>query len=134
MLSEHGVKGYSMYPLFKPGHRVVLDLNKTQFSKGDIVAFFVSPELVVLHRVISINEGLLICKGDSNPFTDSPVAKDAIYGVLNMVRTNPESWQSAAAYQKPFYLTKMYGRYAQMRKSLFFIMQRVKRLFSSLMA
>ncbi len=119
-----------MYPLLRPGQRVVLDLNKSQISKGDIVAFFVSPELVVLHRVVAFDGESIICKGDSNPFTDKPVAKEAVYGVLNMVRVSAENWNPAVVYQKPFYLSNFYGRYAQWRKTLFFIAMRVRRLIS----
>jgi hypothetical protein len=130
MLKEHNVKGFSMYPLLIPGQRVVLDLHQTEFKKGDVVAFFVSPELVVLHRVVSIDGDTLICKGDSNSFSDAPVAKDAIYGVLNLVRLGAEEWKPAEAYQKPIYLSGIYSSYAQGRKKLLFMAYRVKRLLS----
>ena len=130
MLKEHCVKGFSMYPLLRPGQRVVLDLQPTEFKKGDIVAFFVSPELVVLHRVLAIDGDTLICKGDSNSFVDAPVAKDTIYGVLNMVRLGAQDWKPAADYQKSFYWTSLYSSYAQRRKKLLFLAYRVKRLFS----
>jgi signal peptidase I len=130
MLKEHCVKGFSMYPLLKPGQRVVLDLQPTEFKKGDVVAFFVSAELVVLHRVLAIDGDTLICKGDSNSFVDSPVAKDTIYGVLNMVRLGAAEWKPAADYQKSFYMTGLYSSYAQYRKKLLFLAYRVKRLFA----
>jgi hypothetical protein len=130
MLSEHSVKGYSMYPLLRPGQRVVLDLYKTQFSKGDVVAFFVNQELVVLHRVMAIDGKFLICKGDSNGFSDKPVNIEAVYGVLDMVRLSAEKWHPAAAYQKPFFLSNTYSVYAQFRKTILFFAYRIKRLIS----
>ncbi len=130
MLKEHSVKGFSMYPLFKPGQRVVLDLQHTELKKGDVVAFFVSSELVVLHRVLAIDGDTLICKGDSNAFTDAPISKDSVYGVLNMVRLGAEEWKPAEAYQKPIYLFGIYSSYAQGRKKLLFMAYRVKRLFA----
>ncbi len=119
-----------MYPLLRPGQRVVLDLQPTELKKGDVVAFFVSPELVVLHRVLALDGDTLICKGDSNSFVDAPVAKDTICGVLNMVRLGAAEWKPAADYHRSFYMTGLYSSYAQYRKKLLFLAYRVKRLFA----
>lgn len=119
-----------MYPLLRPGQRVVLDLHHTDIKKGDVVAFFVSPELVVLHRVLAIDGDTLICKGDSNAFSDARISKDSVYGVLNLVRLGAAEWKPAADYQKSFYMTGLYSCYAQRRKKLLFLAYRVKRLLS----
>jgi hypothetical protein len=130
MLKEHSVKGFSMYPLLRPGQRVVLDLQHTELKKGDVVAFIVSSELVVLHRVLAIDGDTLICKGDSNAFSDARISKDSVYGVLNLVRLGAEEWKPAADYQKSFYMTSLYSSYAQYRKKLLFLAYRMKRLFA----
>jgi hypothetical protein len=80
--------------------------------------------------VLAIEGDTLICKGDSNSFSDAPVAKDAIYGVLNMVRLGAVEWKPAEAYQKSIYLSGIYSSYAQYRKKLLFLAYRVKQLFA----
>ena len=125
MLSEHELKGYSMYPLLKPGQRVVLDLNKKEILKGDIVAFFVAPEKLVFHRVLNVEGGLIYCKGDSNSFVDLPIINGDVFGVLKYVRTSETDWEPASKYQKAIYRTVIYGKYAQISKRFMFLAKRV---------
>ena len=108
-----------MYPLLRPGQRVVLDLQHTEFKKGDVVAFFVGPKKAVLHRVHDVQDGKLMCKGDANRFWDEPVEFVRVLGVLEMVRKSDTEWRPASAYQKKLFLTRYYRFYARLVRRVY---------------
>ncbi len=66
---------------------------------GDIIVFQ-SGEILVIHRVIEIDEDTIITKGDANNMADSPITKTDIKGVLawqipyagNIVRILKQPW------------------------------------------
>jgi signal peptidase len=79
ILSGSMEPNYSVYGL------VVVDTNVTpeQVAVGDVVAFQISSETTVTHRVIDIDEGsrLFSTKGDANDAADlSPVPFDRLIG------------------------------------------------------
>lgn len=120
MLSEHVVSGYSMFPVLRPGERVLLKpAVQIEIQKGDVVAFFVGPKKAVLHRVHAVQDGKLLCKGDANAFWDEPVAFDQVLGVLEMVRKSDTEWRLARAYQKKLFLTLYYRFYARLVRRVY---------------
>jgi len=45
MLTEHVVSGFSMFPVLRPGERILLKpAVHAEIQKGDVVAFFVGPQ------------------------------------------------------------------------------------------
>lgn len=73
----------SMAPSFYKGDLVYIDKNYDvdSIKKGDIIAFELSKEDKVTHRVYDITENGIITKGDANDVVDiSPISKSQIIG------------------------------------------------------
>ncbi|MGG1660498.1 signal peptidase I [Brevibacillus sp. NRS-1366] len=72
----------SMAPTFNTGSIVAVKPMKfEEVKKGDIVTFKNEDNLTVTHRVMEINNGKLITKGDANNGNDSiPVTADRLIG------------------------------------------------------
>jgi len=123
MLTEHVVSGFSMFPVLRPGERILLKpAVHAEIQKGDVVAFFVGPQKAVLHRVHAVHDGHLICRGDANSFWDEPVDRDKVIGVLEMVRKSDTEWRPASAYQKKMFLTRYYGFYARLVRRTYILL------------
>lgn len=78
----------SMYPAISIGDCVLLD--KTPFEAvevGDIICYE-SLGTLVTHRVVEVDEGHLVTKGDLNPVRDSAITADSYRG--RVVRVIPE--------------------------------------------
>jgi ATP-binding cassette subfamily B protein len=79
---EFHLKGYSMFPLLRPGDTgVVRKCTIDDLKSGDIVVFYQQTNLVA-HRFIRLNDELIVCKGDKNRYADEPVKREAIVGKL----------------------------------------------------
>lgn len=66
------VWGSSMYPTIKPGQTCICQ-EKTQYEKGDIIAFHVYENdhlTFVVHRVVEATEAGVITMGDNNVVED----------------------------------------------------------------
>ncbi len=88
------ISGRSMEPTFSMGD-VVLGL-KGGFSVGDVVVWCSTYSYCVIHRVVSLEGGTVITKGDNNPLSDPPVPADLVkYKVVGYVPR--EVWVPAAA-------------------------------------
>ena len=60
---------------------------KLPFRVGDIVIWCASPTYCVVHRVIKVRDGVIVTKGDNNPFPDPPVPKSLVrYKVVGVIR------------------------------------------------
>lgn len=75
----------SMAPTFDTGSVVaVKPVTFEQIKQGDIITFKELDGRTVTHRVVEINEGKLITKGDANGGMDStPVTKDRVIGQVD---------------------------------------------------
>lgn len=79
---EFHMKGYSMFPLLLPGDKgIVRKCTLDDLEPGDIAVFYQQNKLVA-HRYIRRVNDQLICKGDKNLYTDSPVMSEEIVGKL----------------------------------------------------
>lgn len=72
----------SMSPTFDTGSIVaVKPVTFEEIKQGDIITFKDVDERTVTHRVLEINNGELVTKGDANDGKDStPVSKDRVVG------------------------------------------------------
>lgn len=72
----------SMAPTFNTGSIVAVKPVKfEEIKQGDIVTFKNEDDLTITHRVMEINDGKLITKGDANNGKDSmPVTADRVIG------------------------------------------------------
>ena len=81
-------KGSSMEPMIPSGYFVRL-APAAGLKEGDIVALWMSGELIVIHRVIRVGnrDGALyiITKGDNSPYTDPPVLFDRVIGKVSEI-------------------------------------------------
>lgn len=72
------VASNSMLPSIRP-----LDMGVIlggSFKVGDIVVWSSSPLYYVMHRVVNIDNGTVITKGDANPIPDPPILSSQIKG------------------------------------------------------
>lgn len=74
------VKGNSMLPTLEEGDIVVVS-KASNPRIGDIIVFRNVNKKYVIHRVIKINGGTLITKGDNRPYCDHPIIDKDIVGI-----------------------------------------------------
>lgn len=92
MLSKHlpfkfKVKGYSMTPFIRDGDVVTLThLNGSRLSLGTAVAF-IHPQnqRLVIHRIVGINDGSYLIKGDNVSCADGFISRGNILGFINRI-------------------------------------------------
>ncbi|MDO4756303.1 MAG: signal peptidase I [Parabacteroides sp.] len=83
------VKGNSMIPQFADGD-VVLVEKKDTYNVGDVIVFWFRDCMWVLHRIISIDEGTVTCRGDnakSESIIEVIEAKDILGKVVRKCET-----------------------------------------------
>ena len=71
--------GISMYPLLRPGDKLVVHPVKPEI--GDI-AVFDRGDVLVAHRVYKIHNGVYFLKGDSLLREDAPIPQDKVLGTV----------------------------------------------------
>lgn len=87
-LGAHGVAvrtvtGTSMMPTLNPGEKVFVEPCR-ELKAGDIVAFALGEGLFV-HRVLRVDSGRVICRGDNRQVADPPVRREDILGKVVQV-------------------------------------------------
>ncbi len=70
----------SMEPTIHVGDLIVIHTKDVSYSEGDIVTFYDTNEAFVTHRIMSIDDGLMITKGDNNNSEDQPIPISQIVG------------------------------------------------------
>lgn len=92
IVSEEGVlvefipQGYSMWPALRPGRDTVLLKRAAAYRRGDIVlARCDAPHDVVLHRIVSVEDGRAVLMGDSNLFQTETCLLGAIAGKVTAI-------------------------------------------------
>lgn len=73
----------SMEPTLSVNDLVVVRAAE-HYSKDDIVVFQSGPELVI-HRVVSVENGKLVTRGDANDTEDPPISTELVKGRLILV-------------------------------------------------
>ena len=71
----------SMEPTITTGSIVVMDSNETDPEVGDIICYQ-REDKVIMHRLISIENGAYTTQGDANAFQDPAFTKDRIQGTV----------------------------------------------------
>jgi hypothetical protein len=80
--------GGSMIPSILPGQKCVC-IQKEQYKMGDIVAFFFREDGTyqgILHRIVSLEDGVVVTKGDANPLEDPPFPEESIFCAVPEVK------------------------------------------------
>ena len=72
------VRGVSMRPTILSGELIRI-VPTTDVARGDVITFLLD-DAVVTHRVVAVTGGRIVCRGDSRPFADPPVTREAIIG------------------------------------------------------
>ena len=80
------VNGISMLPTLNQGDIVCTSAQEV-YSVGDIVVFFFH-KFVLIHRIIDINQGKILCKGD-NAFAAEEIDNKKIIGKVTYVNQVP---------------------------------------------
>lgn len=52
------------------------------YSLGDVVVWCYTPALCIVHRVVSIDGGIIVTRGDANPVPDPPISSSLVVGVV----------------------------------------------------
>ena len=81
------VSGLSMWPLVKPGQRVVIAPDR-HVKVGDL-ALVVLGRALVLHRVVSIGPDTITTKGDAVARPDPQIAASDVLGRVDGGRSGP---------------------------------------------
>ena len=70
----------SMEPTIKVGDLIVINTKDKNINVGDVVTFYDVDMAFVTHRVVSINDDMMITKGDANDSLDDPIPLNNIVG------------------------------------------------------
>jgi len=71
--------GYSMFPLLRPGDKLLVQPQKGSFQAGDIIVFD-RGDIFVAHRLIDIKQDRVLCKGDGFATYDNPINLQQVVG------------------------------------------------------
>ncbi len=78
------VSGTSMHPILNPGERIKV-CAKNDYTVGDILVFYYKNDVLLVHRLLKIENGRYFCKGD-NSFRLEDVEKSAILGAVIQIK------------------------------------------------
>ena len=81
--SPMAVLSGSMLPSYSVGDLVFINKNVTpeEINEGDVISYRINEDTVVTHRVVTVEDGYFITKGDANNIEDSnPVPYDILIG------------------------------------------------------
>ncbi len=86
-LTWHDLTGRSMWPLGAPMQAGVAPVAAKSLHVGDVIAFIASDAPVLwLHRVVRVEAGAIVTRGDTNGYDDPPVPFAAVLGRVEAVR------------------------------------------------
>ncbi len=80
----------SMSPAIEKWDVIVVKLD-ADYEVGDIVSFK-NGDAYITHRIIEINDGAYVTKGDANNTVDNPITKDKIAGKVVKVYPSAAAW------------------------------------------
>lgn len=96
------VQGISMMPTLI-AEDIVTVTSPKQYKAGDIIVFMAHYEKMVVHRIISIDQGHFVTKGDNNNFYDEKFDVSTIVGKVDFWIRNGEKMY----FSDNFILTKI---------------------------
>lgn len=70
----------SMEPTIKIGDLIIIHTNEKDYKKNDIVTFYDDRGNLVTHRIISLQDKVMVTKGDYNNIDDGKNSTDKIVG------------------------------------------------------
>lgn len=79
------VSGNSMLPTIRPGDRVLLAPTRRRLARGDVVIVALGTK-VILHRVVSLVNHVVVTRGDSCEAGDPPIEADRVFARAVAVR------------------------------------------------
>ena len=80
----------SMWPALKTGDLVFIQgiKSKNDVKMGDIIVYH-NQKGFTIHRIIKLNEGTVVTKGDANNINDTPITYEEIVGKALMYKNSP---------------------------------------------
>lgn len=76
-------RGWSMYPMIRPGDEAVIaPVNAEKLKRGDVVLFRREGGILVLHRIWKVSGKGLFLVGDNQVEVEGPVKREQIRGRL----------------------------------------------------
>lgn len=92
----------SMEPTIHIGDFIVINTKETNYQESDIITFYDVDGSFVTHRIVSINENVMVTKGDNNNTEDEPTTTDKIVGKYLFKITG--AGKIIASFKSPFML------------------------------
>lgn len=85
---ELHVKGYSMLPMLGFGDDVIIvrRIDAEEHIVGRIAMFRGAQNQIIVHRVLSVTNGVVVLQGDGNIIQTEECQRGEIIGVVDMVR------------------------------------------------
>ncbi len=81
----------SMAPTIAKGDIVIIKIGD-EIKEDDIITYK-KENVLITHRIVSINGDIIIAKGDYNNTDDEPINKDAVIGKAVHIINNVEIWK-----------------------------------------
>lgn len=79
-------RGYSMYPLFRPGRdEAIISPVTRQLHRGDVVLYQRMEGILILHRIWKIDKTGYYMVGDNQSLIEGPLQENQIKGILTEV-------------------------------------------------
>lgn len=93
----------SMEPTIKVGDIIVIDTHSKKYEIGDVITFYDTNGNFVTHRIVDIEGGKMITKGDNNKSVDENMTIDHIVG--KYIYKVPFLGAFLNIFRNPIYLT-----------------------------
>ena len=77
------VTGHSMQPAIRPGDRVLLAPPKA--LQAGVVVLADMGEKLILHRIVTLKEGVVVLRGDAAFADDRPISISEVVGIVRKV-------------------------------------------------
>ncbi len=116
--------GNSMNPFLKEGDVVVIEKKQERLSLWD-VAFYVREEKLLLHRVVGIEEGGYLIRGDNTDTEEYVEGKDVLGVMVERIRKGERLFSSDKRWKR--YAERSVKTYP-VRKFFLCVKQKIKRI------
>lgn len=79
------IRGFSMYPLFKPGRDAAFiePIGIRKIKRGDVCLFRRKNSILVLHRVVRVSKDGVFFVGDNQTEIEGPISVNSVKGYLD---------------------------------------------------
>ena len=79
------LSGISMEPLFHAGDSVIVE-PAPYYHRGDMIAYIYGSDGILIHRIIEIEDDIVVCKGDNAIRLENVHREDIIGRVITLFR------------------------------------------------